>query len=109
MSQPQKASPIRVSSIDPDTYHGLTSLRFFAALYVVLYHSLTPMVSGIEKHAFVQRAISLGYASVSFFFFLSGYILAVAYLRTGRDLRMRKRFYVARFARIYPLFALTLL
>lgn len=108
MFQSQKASPIRVSSPDPDTYHGLTSLRFFAAFYVVLYHSLNPMVSGVEQHAFVQRAISLGYASVSFFFLLSGYILAVAYLKTGRDLRLRKRFYVARFARIYPLFALTL-
>jgi peptidoglycan/LPS O-acetylase OafA/YrhL len=45
---------------------------------------------------------------VSFFFVLSGYILAVVYLRPGRAIDKRK-FFIARFARIYPLFFATLL
>jgi peptidoglycan/LPS O-acetylase OafA/YrhL len=45
--------------------------------------------------------------SVSFFFVLSGYVLAVVYLREGKQVDKRK-FFVARFARIYPLFFVTL-
>jgi peptidoglycan/LPS O-acetylase OafA/YrhL len=95
--------------VSPDSSHGLTSLRFFAALYVVLYHTVSVMVASAENRPLIGRFLSLGYVSVSFFFFLSGYILSVAYLRPGYDLREKKHFYVARFARIYPLFVLTLL
>jgi peptidoglycan/LPS O-acetylase OafA/YrhL len=101
--------PTQLRLATPDAAHGLTSLRFFAALYVVLYHSLGPLVASVEGNRSIERAISLGYVSVSFFFFLSGYILSVAYLRCGRDIRNPKRFYWARFARIYPLYVLTLL
>ncbi len=89
----------------PAPIHALTSLRFFAAFYVVLFHvfplrdSLPPL--GISF-------LSLGFTSVSFFFFLSGYILAIVYLPRQGEFQMR-RFYVARFARIYPLFLLTIL
>jgi peptidoglycan/LPS O-acetylase OafA/YrhL len=101
--------------------HPLTSLRFFAALYVVLYHTLGSLVVGrfapgvidiaLPSDAspnFGSRFLSLGLISVSFFFLLSGYILAVVYLRGNRPLD-RRRFLVARFARIYPLFFITLL
>ena len=54
------------------------------------------------------RIVSLGFISVGFFFLLSGYILGVVYLRSEKQLRKRS-FYVARFARIYPLFFLTLI
>lgn len=93
----------------PDAAHGLTSLRFFAALYVVFYHALEPLVASTTRHPAVLRAVSLGYVSVSFFFFLSGYILSIAYLKSNRNLGERKPFYIARFARIYPIFLLTLL
>jgi len=89
----------------PAPIHALTSLRFFAAFYVVLFHafpsrdSLPPL--GISF-------LNLGFTSVSFFFFLSGYILAIVYLPRQGKFQMR-RFYVARFARIYPLFLLTIL
>jgi peptidoglycan/LPS O-acetylase OafA/YrhL len=64
--------------------HALTSLRFFAALYVVSYHtihasSFLPRISG----TIVDKVVSLGYVSVSFFFLLSGYILSMVYLRRG--------------------------
>jgi peptidoglycan/LPS O-acetylase OafA/YrhL len=108
ISQMSQTLATRLDSPRPDAIHGLTSLRFFAALYVVLFHSLTPMVAAVEQNRSFVKAISLGYASVSFFFFLSGYILSVAYPGSGRNLQNKKLFYSARFARIYPLYLLTL-
>ncbi len=79
----------------------LTSMRFFAALYVVFYHELTHTAELAGSHGFFERFCSLGYVSVSLFFFLSGFVLAIAYL-AGKPMDVR-RFLVARFARIYPL------
>jgi peptidoglycan/LPS O-acetylase OafA/YrhL len=96
-------SPMQRSSKVPP----LTSLRFFAALYVVLYHTLERVFVGVKDLSTVHgRLLDLGYVSVSFFFVLSGYILAFSYL--PREVSKRP-FWRARFARIYPLFLLTLL
>ena len=84
----------------------LTSLRFFAALYVVLYHTLVFVFVGVKDLSTVHgRLLDLGYISVSFFFVLSGYILALTYLPRKVS---KRQFWRARFARIYPLFLLTL-
>ena len=87
----------------------LTTLRFFAAMYVLVFHSGTSM---LERNGMTGPALNLlknGYLGVSFFFILSGFILTHSYLgrlSTGPDL---KRFAIARFARIYPVYALALL
>lgn len=76
----------------------LTSLRFFAAAAIVVYHS--------NQH-FKLPAPSTLALGVSFFFVLSGFILAIVY----GDLRQHKisEFYAARIARIWPLHVLVLL
>jgi peptidoglycan/LPS O-acetylase OafA/YrhL len=79
--------------------HALTSIRFFAALYVVFFHTQW----GVPPGSRLEEYLSMGNASVCFFFLLSGYILALVYLREGKPVAVRK-FYVARFARIYPLY-----
>ena len=79
----------------------LTSARFLAALYVVLFH--TVYGSGFAVPHWFKTFLSLGGASVSFFFVLSGYILSTVYLKRGLSLDIR-RFWIARFARVYPLF-----
>ena len=79
----------------------LTTLRFFAALYVVLYHTLPE-----PYRAFGHHSVFFGYTSVSFFFILSGFVLAIAYAKRFSTLD-KKEFWRARFARIYPLFLLT--
>jgi peptidoglycan/LPS O-acetylase OafA/YrhL len=84
--------------------HPLTSIRFFAALYVVFFHTRW----GVTPGSRLEEYLSMGNASVCFFFLLSGYILALVYLREGRPVPVRK-FYVARFARIYPLYFVGLL
>ena len=93
----------------PAKIHALTSLRFFAALYVVCFHALSiaSFLPSIRAESFLGRWIGLGYTSVSFFFLLSGYILGIVYLRRGDPVAPRA-FFWARFARIYPLLFLSL-
>ena len=83
----------------------LTSARFFAALYVMLFHT-APWQNG--RYGIISRILGLGYISVSFFFLLSGFILAVVYLENSPTIDRRK-FYLARFARIYPVYLAALL
>lgn len=91
----------------PEKIHALTSMRFFAAFYVVLYHTLGQAFGREIAGTWIERVNALGYIAVSFFFLLSGYILAIVYLHEGATVRKRS-FYAARFARIYPLFLVTL-
>ena len=84
---------------------ALTSLRFFAALWVVLFHvrEMGLWHGGIAPYL---ATIQLGYLGVSFFFVLSGFILVYVY--SGRD-TPKGRFWQARFARIYPAYLFSLL
>jgi peptidoglycan/LPS O-acetylase OafA/YrhL len=78
----------------------LTSLRFFAALMIVFHHA--EGLFGIG-----HSPVNLG-QGVSFFFVLSGFILAYVYpqLSSGSEVR---GFFVARIARIWPAYLATLL
>lgn len=89
-----------------DKINALTSLRFFAALYIVLRHALFPYFPTFPNE--LVPAVIMGQTAVTFFFVLSGYILAVVYLRRSGGVVAWKPFYAARFARIYPLFAATI-
>ena len=91
----------------PEKLHALTSLRFFAAAFVVFYHFVWGFFPAITHESWTGKLIDMGHVSVSFFFLLSGYILGVVYLRRGGAVRARP-FFLARFARVYPLFFLTL-
>jgi peptidoglycan/LPS O-acetylase OafA/YrhL len=104
------STPAGEAGIKSQKIHALTSLRFFAAFWVVLFHTLRYVVpySTLPSDSFIGRALSFGNVSVSFFFFLSGYILSVVYLRPGKPIQKRG-FYIARFARVYPLYFVTLL
>jgi len=83
---------------------ALTSLRFFAALHVVFFHFLAFKI--VSSEGWLGQISSIGYVGVSFFFVLSGFILVYTY--AGRDTPARD-FWRARFARIYPAFAFSLL
>jgi len=85
---------------------ALTGVRFFAALMVFSSHYAIPGSTGALL-TFQQS----GYAGVTLFFILSGFIIAYNYLSqfenspTGSILP----FYFARFSRIYPLYAFCLI
>lgn len=86
----------------------LTGARFFAALFVMAFHfgalsTPPPWLAPILPH---------GRAGVSFFFVLSGFVLAYQYLDTfvaGLHGPALARFFRARFARVYPMHGAVLL
>ena len=85
---------------------ALTSIRFFAALHVALYHLVRPF----SLWGPLAGAMSVGYVGVSFFFVLSGFILTYSHAEeyeSGRG--SAKDFWVARLARIYPIYLLAML
>ena len=81
----------------PDVLDPLTSVRFFLALGVVLFHFQLYWTLPAESAGLLNRA-RLG---VDVFFILSGFILTHVYLQ-GNGAPDYKRFLAARFARIYP-------
>ncbi|MBZ9734669.1 acyltransferase [Mesorhizobium sp. CA18] len=83
----------------------LTSLRFFAALYVLAFHSADIDGAPPPIANFVQN----GYLGVSFFFLLSGFILTHSYFDKMSDWYEVRQFALARFSRIYPIYLLALI
>ena len=82
----------------PQNLKPLTSLRLFAALWVVVYHYWPNFQA--TKPIFVDK----GVLGVDLFFILSGFILSHVYLEKVRDGRFDyPAFLWARLARIYPL------
>lgn len=101
----QRSTPAVTLHPKVEALPALTALRFFAAAYVVAFH-YTPYYFPDADGGF----IGLGYSGVTFFFLLSGFILAYNY--RDADLaspQARALFYRARFARVYPVFLLALL
>lgn len=87
---------------------SLTGIRFLAALAVVLFHYWEADATQWPR-ALVDLVRS-GYVGVSFFFLLSGFILAYNYLdRIAAGYCDYREFLVARFARIFPMYMLGLL
>jgi len=83
---------------------AVTSLRFFAAFYVALFHMNEMGV--ITGPHWLKTFAGIGYVGVSFFFVLSGFILVYTY--AGRNIVLGE-FYQTRFARIYPAYLFSLL
>ncbi|MFM0405217.1 acyltransferase family protein [Paraburkholderia dipogonis] len=80
---------------------SLTSLRFFAAAMIVVGHGDRLFGSP----AFIRNIASA--QAVSFFFTLSGFILAHTYHDRLLDGRSLQRYFVARITRIWPLHLVT--
>jgi peptidoglycan/LPS O-acetylase OafA/YrhL len=92
----------------------LTSLRFFLATWIVAFHlcvAYPPICEAVDSgHAFWFNSIFCGYAAVDIFFVLSGFVLALNYsLDDAWGPTDRKRFAIARFSRIYPVYLLALI
>jgi len=88
----------------PPDLRALTTLRFFAAAWVVLFTAWPHLDAG-----FTLIAVTKGYLGVETFFVLSGFILSHVYLQTvGEKGFSYKGFLWARVARVYPLHLLTL-
>jgi peptidoglycan/LPS O-acetylase OafA/YrhL len=84
---------------------ALTGIRCFAALNLVFFHFADP-------HSFgpLSPVVNGGYISVSFFLLLSGFILTYNYADRAEQGKLTARsFWTARFSRLYPVYAFSLL
>ncbi|KND41944.1 acyltransferase family protein [Streptomyces stelliscabiei] len=89
---------------------SLTGLRFFAALLVFFFHSslsnspippndpINPFADADIAHAYEKTFLNTGYIGVSFFFVLSGFVLAWS-ARPGQSARA---FWRRRMTKIFP-------
>ncbi|WP_416966928.1 acyltransferase family protein [Streptomyces sp. 4F14] len=99
------AAPRR--ALEPPAAHGqlpsLTGMRWVAALLVFLHHIRNFGYFGGSRGQLVDWAFGPGAVGVSFFFVLSGFVLAWS----ARDGDSAPRFWRRRLARIYPLHLVT--
>ncbi len=109
------------SSTEADAAPQLTPLngiRYFAVFHIFLYHLFSvryegDLRKGPMKDVYgaldalpqaLHNVLAHGYLSTSFFFVLSGFILAYLYWSPGGELATTpKRFWWARFTRIFPI------
>lgn len=88
----------------------ITFTRFIAALTVVFFHygqSVFP-----ANIPFLFENVTAGPIAVGYFYVLSGFIMAIAYYKNDETQRVefnKTKYWIARFARIYPVYLLALL
>ena len=108
---PAPAAVVRLFAEQNDHLRALTGLRGWAALWVCLYHAWTFAKYPPIELPFAGQAIdltpliSIGFAGVSIFFVLSGFLLALPYAEWQAGLRERPatgRYLLRRVARVFP-------
>ena len=88
----------------------ITFTRFIAALTVVFFHygqSVFP-----ANISFLFENVTEGPIAVGYFYVLSGFIMAIAYYQPKKNKQVainKKKYWLARFARIYPVYLIALL
>jgi peptidoglycan/LPS O-acetylase OafA/YrhL len=93
-----------VENRKPAPLKALTGLRCFAAINIVLFHFSNPLWFG-----WLAPVVNAGYASVSYFILLSGFVMAYNYSARAQAGQFDTiRYYKARFTRLYPIYFLSL-
>jgi peptidoglycan/LPS O-acetylase OafA/YrhL len=97
----------------PSHLPALTGLRFFLALWVIVNHLVgkghiyEPAVQTLPGP--LQAIMRGGYLAVPTFFVLSGFVLARTYASTQWSAANVRKYLLGRFARVYPVYLLSLL
>jgi peptidoglycan/LPS O-acetylase OafA/YrhL len=87
---------------------ALTGIRFFAASYVVIFHTRVAAILYEHRLVLIGNFFRNGFLAVPLFFVLSGFILAYTYEGQIRSKADRVHFWEARIARIWPTYLLSL-
>lgn len=92
-----------IAASNRPNFPALTSIRGFAAWWVVLYHFRAELPT--QEWRSLQVFASYGYLAVDLFFIMSGFVIALNYEKTVGSLSLSvvARFLGFRLARIYPL------
>ena len=108
---PTPASQAQGSALTPHKapLPALTGIRFFAATYVIVFHTQFALRARARHAGPADTFIDSGFLAVTLFFILSGFILAYTYQGQIQGRSHRRRFWEARFARLWPLYAVALL
>jgi peptidoglycan/LPS O-acetylase OafA/YrhL len=85
---------------------ALTGIRFFAAFTVVIAHGLLAIATFRQEPALLFQLKSLSALGMSIFFVLSGFVIHYTYSASLPKPGGLNNFFVARLARLYPLFIL---
>jgi peptidoglycan/LPS O-acetylase OafA/YrhL len=88
--------------------HALTGIRFFAAVWVLAFHFGAAFTERAHMPHLITVFLEHGELGVALFFMLSGFILYYTYqdnLQTPHDVY---KFFLARFARLYPVYLLAI-
>lgn len=101
-------SPAQKIPASGETIQSLTGLRFYAAFGVFLSHLYHFNYFGLPD-PWRTMVADLGWLGVSVFYVLSGFVLFLRYRDGLPSIGQLKSFYVARIARIYPVFLVTAL
>jgi len=90
---------------------AINGMRFVAVFHIFLYHLDGSAYLGIDTMPhWLDNLFEHGYVSTSFFFLLSGFILAYLYWKPDGELAIsRTRFWWQRFSRVYPVHLIALL
>jgi peptidoglycan/LPS O-acetylase OafA/YrhL len=109
MHTPQPRDPSVSRQID--RLLPLTGLRGIAAYSVLIAHAITSSFQYGGAISFYEYAQRLSYFGMSLFFVLSGFVIEYNYMTMFSKQPLGSaayQFFIARFARLYPLYALTL-
>jgi peptidoglycan/LPS O-acetylase OafA/YrhL len=106
LARPDASSPLTTHR---KSLNALTGIRFFAAMQVVFFHFGGTYAQRHGAPRVVVNFLSNGWIAVTLFFILSGFILSYNYVGQVEKPGGKRRFWEARFARIYPVYVLSLL
>jgi len=91
---------------------ALTGFRFLLALWVIVHHLTGPPqplgIQALRLPAPLYQLIHGGYLAVQTFFVLSGFVLARSYSAARWSGPKVRQYFLARFARVYPVYLLSL-
>ena len=106
LARPDISSPLTTHR---KSLNALTGIRFFAAMQVVLFHFGGTYAQRHGAPRVITNFLANGWIAVTLFFILSGFILSYNYVGQVEKPGGKRRFWEARFARIYPVYLLSLL
>ncbi len=93
----------------PETLRALNGLRFFAAMAIVCFHYAPSAQSYACLPGFVHSWVLSGPIALPFFYILSGFVLSHSHLaRLPQSAEARRSFWLARVARLYPVYLVAL-